>query len=106
MGLDELMGRIGEDYEASVRLVQIPREAMEQRSADQEIRFFDLNYLDVAHRVEGQKLIIELKDFIIANSEYLPDEVRANVRSFSDYIDYWWGRPSMMRLSSGRTSAS
>ncbi len=89
MGLDELVGRIGQDYGASVRLVQIPREAMELRSADQEVRFFDMNYLDVAHRVEGQKLIIELKDFIIANGEYLPDQVRANVTSFSDYIDYW-----------------
>jgi len=89
MGLDELVGRIGQDYGLSVRLVQIPREAMELRSADQEVRFFDMNYLDVAHRVEGQKLIIELKDFIIANGEYLPDQVRANVTSFSDYIDYW-----------------
>jgi adenine-specific DNA-methyltransferase len=89
MGLDELVGRIGGDYGVSVKLVQIPREAMELRSADREIRFFDMNYLDVAHRIEGQKLIIELKDFIIANSEYLPDEVRANVTSFSDYIDYW-----------------
>ena len=89
MGLDELVGRIGRDYEMSVKLVQIPREAMELQSADQEIRFFDMNYLDVAHRVAGRKLIIELKDFIIANSEYLPDEVRNNIKRFSDYIDYW-----------------
>jgi hypothetical protein len=89
MGLDELVGRIGQDYGVNVKLVQIPREAMELQSADQEIRFFDMNYLDVAHRVEGRKLIIELQDFIIANSEYLPDEVRANVTRFSDYIDYW-----------------
>ena len=33
--------------------------------------------------------IISLKDFVISNPEYLPDEVREKIENFTDYIDYW-----------------
>ena len=32
---------------------------------------------------------VTLKDFVIPNSELIPDEVRDKVRKWSDYIDYW-----------------
>lgn len=89
MGLDELIERIGHDYGINIRLVQIPKEAMELKSSKEETRFYDMNYLEVEHKVEGQTLKTELKDFIIANPEYIPDDVREKIRKFSDYIDYW-----------------
>jgi len=89
MGLDELIERIGQDYGINIRLVQIPKEAMELKSAKEEIRFYDMNYLEIDHRIEGKTLEIELKDFIIANPEYIPDEVREKIKKFTDYIDYW-----------------
>jgi DNA modification methylase len=90
MGLDELIGRISEEYGVKARLVQIPREALEVRSpAREEIKFFDLNYLDVDCKVEGRKVTITLKDFKIANPEYLRDDVRRKIKKFSDLIDYW-----------------
>ena len=30
-----------------------------------------------------------LKDFVIPNTELIPEEVRSKVRKWSDYIDYW-----------------
>lgn len=89
MGLDELIERIGQDYGINIRLVQIPKEAMELKSAKEEIRFYDMNYLEVEHRISGKTLEIELKDFIIANPEYIPDDVRQKIKKFTDYIDYW-----------------
>jgi len=90
MGLDELVDRIGEEYGIKVRLVQIPKEALEVKSpAKEEVKFFDLNYLDVDYKVEGKKVIVSLKDFSIANPEYLPDDVRAKIKKFTDLIDYW-----------------
>ena len=89
MGLDELIERIGQDYGINIRLVQIPKEAMELKSAKEEIRFYDMNYLEAEHRINGKTLEIELKDFIIANPEYIPDEVREKIKKFTDYIDYW-----------------
>jgi len=90
MGLDELVDRIGEEYGIKVRLVQIPKEALEVKSpAKEEVKFFDLNYLDVDYKVEGKKVIVKLKDFSIANPEYLPDDVRKKIKKFTDLIDYW-----------------
>jgi hypothetical protein len=32
---------------------------------------------------------VELTDFVIPNTELIPDNVRAKVKKWSDYIDYW-----------------
>ncbi|MBT9164602.1 MAG: Modification methylase DpnIIB [candidate division WS2 bacterium] len=90
MGLHDLVDRIGDEHSVKIRLVQIPREALEVKdAAREEIKFFDLNYLEVEHRVNGKTLNIALKDFVISNPEYLPEEVREKVKKFTDYIDYW-----------------
>jgi hypothetical protein len=34
-------------------------------------------------------LQVTLKDFVIPNTELIPEEVRAKVKKWSDYIDYW-----------------
>jgi len=30
-----------------------------------------------------------LKDFVIPNTELIPEDVRSKVKKWSDYIDYW-----------------
>ena len=90
MGLHDLVNEVGEEYGVRVRLVSIPKEALEvSNPAKEEVRFFDLNYLELAHEIKGKKVTVKLKDFIIANPEYLPEEVRDKIKKFSDYIDYW-----------------
>lgn len=90
MGLHDLVGQVGEDYGVKVRLVSIPRESLEVTDpAKEHLRFFDLNYLDVKSKVEGRKATVTIKDFVIANPEYLPEEVQKNLKKFSDTIDYW-----------------
>jgi len=90
MGLDELVERIGLDYNLNIKLVQIPKDALEVRNPSvQEVRFFDRNYLEVETKVVNKNLELELKDFIIANMEYIPENVRKNLKQFTDYIDYW-----------------
>ena len=32
---------------------------------------------------------VTLKDFVIPNTELIPEEVRDKVKKWSDYIDYW-----------------
>jgi DNA modification methylase len=90
MGLHDLISQVGDDYGVKVRLVSIPREALEVTNpAKEEVRFFNLNYLELEHEVKGRKATVRLKDFIIANPEYIPDEVREKIKKFTDYIDYW-----------------
>jgi len=90
MGLHDLVDRIGDEYSVNIRLVQIPREALEVRdAAREEVKFFDLNYLELEHKLSGKTLTIALKEFVISNPEYLPGEVKEKVGKFTDYIDYW-----------------
>ena len=44
-----------------------------------------------AETKQKKKLTAEvaLNDFVIPNTELIPDEVRSKVRKWSDYIDYW-----------------
>jgi len=89
MGLHDLVGALGDEYGVRIRLVQIPREALEVADARENVKFYDLNYLDVDAATAGRKVTVTLKDFAISNPEYLPEEVRKTVRKFTDFIDYW-----------------
>lgn len=90
MGLHDLVDTIGDEYKVKIRLVQIPKDALEVKdAAKEEIRFFDLNFLEIKHELNNKTLKIALKDFVISNPEYLPDEVREKIKNFTDYIDYW-----------------
>ena len=72
-------------------LLQIPREVMEQQAAAKgDVRFFELAYLEIEIK-QPRKLTAQvgLKDFVIPNTELIPEEVRSKVKKWSDYIDYW-----------------
>ncbi len=72
-------------------LMQIPREVMEQQAAAKgDVHFFELAYLEAEIR-QPKKLCaqVALKDFVIPNTELIPEEVRSKVKKWSDYIDYW-----------------
>lgn len=64
---------------------------MEQQAVDKgDIQFFELAYLEVDIQTPKKlTATVELKDFVIPNTELIPDDVRAKVRKCSDYIDYW-----------------
>ena len=72
-------------------LLQIPREVMEQQTVDRnDVRFFELAYLNtIVVKPKELNIRVKLEDFVIPNSELIPDEVRDKVAKWSDYIDYW-----------------
>lgn len=61
-----------------------------QAAAKGDVRFFELAYLEASIK-HPKKLTaqVNLTDFVIPNTELIPDDVRAKVRRWSDYIDYW-----------------
>src|SRR5690606_32175418 len=72
------------------------REVMDRRAVDAgDVQFFDLAYLEVDVRSTGKgaqasrRIKVRLKDFVIPNTDLLPDDVRSKIRKWSDYIDYW-----------------
>jgi adenine-specific DNA-methyltransferase len=91
MGLYDLMVEAAKKKGVKLLLLQIPREVMEQQAADKgDVRFFELAYLE-AEIKQPKKLTtqVALKDFVIPNTELIPEEVRSKVKKWSDYIDYW-----------------
>ena len=91
MGLYDLMVEAAKKKGVKLLLLQIPREVMEQQAAGKgDVRFFELAYLEAEIR-QPKKLTaqVALKDFVIPNTELIPEEVRSKVKRWSDYIDYW-----------------
>jgi len=72
-------------------LKQIPREVMEAEAVRKgQIKFFDLAYLDVElQQKPNGEVVCVLTDFSTPNSDIIPDEVRENIKKWSDYVDYW-----------------
>jgi len=96
MGLhDPITQYVRAQHGVIVRLVSIPRETMERRAVEAgDVQFFDLAYLQVEVKPEkaGKKergIKVELKDFVIPSTDLIPEEVRAKIKKWSDYIDYW-----------------
>jgi len=91
MGLNDLMVAEAKKQGVKLLLLQIPREVMEQQAVDKgDIQFFELAYLEVAIK-QPKKLsaTVTLKDFVIPNTELIPEEVRSKIKKWSDYVDYW-----------------
>ena len=91
MGLYDLMTDVAKGRGVKLVLLNIPREVMEQQAVDKgDIKFFELAYLEVETKQEkGRKVVVMLKDFVIPNTELIPEEVRSKIKKWSDYIDYW-----------------
>ena len=91
MGLQDLVGKEAKKKGVKLLLLQIPREVMEQQAVDKgDIQFFELAYLKAVVEIsQGFTAQVTLEDFVIPNSELIPDDVRNKVKQWSDYIDYW-----------------
>jgi len=97
LGWEWEMGMVGmmepEAKRRGVRLLllQIPREVMEQQAVDKgDVQFFQLAYLEV--EIKNPKKLtaqVTLTDFVIPNTELIPEDVRDKVKKWSDWIDYW-----------------
>jgi len=90
-GKGSLMHEAARKKGVKLLLLQIPREVMEQQAAAKgDVRFFELAYLE-AEIKQPKKLTaqVTLRDFVIPNTELIPEDVRSKVKKWSDYIDYW-----------------
>lgn len=93
MGMNDPIVKQAKTDGVRLRLLSIPREVMEKRAVEcGDIRFFDLAYLEAEVKSVGKKtdeIRVELTDFVIPDTELIPEDVRSKVTKWSDYIDYW-----------------
>ena len=85
------MHEVAKDKGVRLTLLQIPREVMEQQVSEAgDVDFFELAYLeaDITHPAK-QSVEVDLNDFVIPNTDLIPEDVRSKIRKWSDYIDYW-----------------
>jgi DNA modification methylase len=86
-----LLHEVAKQKGIKLLLFEIPREVMEQQAVDKgDIQFFELAYVEVQIKTPKKLTVtVTLKDFVIPNTELIPEEVRAKVKKWSDYVDYW-----------------
>ncbi len=90
MGLYDIITDAAKGRGIKLVLRTIPREVMEQQAVDRgDINFFELAYLEADIQQKNRQVVVALQDFVIPNTELIPDEVRGKVKKWSDYIDYW-----------------
>jgi adenine-specific DNA-methyltransferase len=94
MGLhDPLVQQAKQSHGLRLRLLNIPREVMERQAVERnDVRFFDLAHLQaglVPVKGSTRKVKVRLTDFVIPDTDLIPEEVRSKIRKWSDYIDYW-----------------
>lgn len=90
MGLHDVIEAESRRSGVNLRLVQIPREAMDRRAVDAgDIHFYELAYLEIETEIKEKQARLKLKNFVIPSSELIPDEVRKKIKKWSDFIDYW-----------------
>ena len=95
-GLDHLVVTEAQQRGMKLRLLQIPREVMEQQAIEKgDIRFFERAALAVEIKTgkgvqpNASTATVTLKDFVIPTTVLLAEAVRSKVKRWSDYIDYW-----------------
>lgn len=90
MGMHDLLEREAKQSGIKLRLLTIPNEVMETSAIEKgDIAFFDLAYFKANVAVNKNGVSVELQDFVIPNTELVPDEVRNKISHWSDFIDYW-----------------
>ncbi len=91
MGLANLMVDEAKRRGVKLLLLNIPREVMEQQAVEKgDIRFFEVAHLDVEIKQEkGRKVMVALKDFAFPYADLIAEDIRAKIKKWSDYIDYW-----------------
>lgn len=96
MGMsDPIQQQARQTHGVRLRLLNIPREVMERQAVERgDVRFFDLAHLEAEvvsadGSAKGRAVRVRLTDFVIPDTDLIPEEVRAKIRKWSDYIDYW-----------------
>lgn len=89
MGLDVEVEKRNKTAPVNVRLLRIPKEVMDPKYAGK-IEFYDLGALDLETIIKDRNVEIQIKSFYIPHLELVKEEeVRAKIKHWQDYIDYW-----------------
>lgn len=87
--VNETAAQFAKSNKVDVKFKKIPREVLEKKAVDQgDIKFYELASLKVKTKIAKEQLTVTLENFIIPPDD-VPEEVRASITHWSQWIDYW-----------------
>ncbi|MCC6721633.1 MAG: site-specific DNA-methyltransferase [Bacteroidia bacterium] len=87
--VNETAAQFAASNKVDVKFKKIPREVLEKKAVEQgDIKFYELASLKLKTKIDKNKLSITLDNFIIPPDD-IPEEVRAHITHWSQWIDYW-----------------
>lgn len=90
MGLNDAIQEVAKQMGVRLKLRIIPMDVLDPRAvAKGDIRFFELAHFKADIETENKTVTVNLNDFVIPHTDLIPDEVRASIKKWQDWIDYW-----------------
>lgn len=87
--LNETAKQFAAANNVDLKFKKIPTEVLEKKAVEQgDIKFYELASLSVDTKIEGQKLTIQLSDFIVPPDD-VPEDVRTSITHWQQWVDYW-----------------
>lgn len=90
MGLNGAIQEVAKQMGVRLKLRIIPMDVLDPRAvAKGDIRFFELAHFKADIETKNKTVTVNLNDFVIPHTDLIPDEVRASIKKWQDWIDYW-----------------
>jgi len=90
MGLNDAIQEVSKKENIKLKLRIIPKEVLDEEAVRKgDIQFFELAYFRIDTKITGRTVDLELKDFVIPHTDLIPNDVRAKIKKWTDWVDYW-----------------
>ncbi|SDD08717.1 adenine-specific DNA-methyltransferase [Desulfurella multipotens] len=90
MGLNDAIQEIAKREGVRLKLRIIPMDVLDSEAVRRrDIQFFELAHFKVDIKTKGKNVEVELKDFVIPHTDFIPDDVKDKIKKWTDWIDYW-----------------
>lgn len=90
MGLNDAIQEVAKQMAVRLKLRIIPMDAIDPQAAGKnDVKFFELAYFKTEIEIKGLKAKVKLEDFVIPHTDLITPDVKASIKKWSDWIDYW-----------------
>jgi hypothetical protein len=90
MGLNYAIQEISKKEDIRLKLRIIPNDVLDRKAVEKgDIKFFELAYFKVDIKKKEKKLLIELEDFVIPHTDLVSEDIKENIKKWTDWVDYW-----------------
>jgi adenine-specific DNA-methyltransferase len=90
MGLNDAIQEIAKQMAVRLKLRIIPMDAIDPQALGRsDVKFFELAYFKTEFEINGLKVKVKLEDFVIPHTDLITPDVKASIKKWSDWVDYW-----------------